>query len=147
MIWSEDVKKRARELRKQNLGYRTISRKMSLPGLSEHTVKHWCDDIKVTWRNAYENGLAHKIKNDKIPKMRYGARKRLLRLRGRKCEKCGLTMWMGQEIPIEIHHINGDGKNHSDDNTQLLCPNCHAQTDTYKIKNRNDKVGMTARGV
>ena len=25
-----------------------------------------------------------------------------------KCEKCGNSKWLGQEIPLELHHINGD---------------------------------------
>lgn len=32
----------------------------------------------------------------------------LIKLRGRKCECCGMAEWLGQEINLEIHHINGD---------------------------------------
>lgn len=31
----------------------------------------------------------------------------LIKLRGHKCECCGLTEWLGQPITLEIHHING----------------------------------------
>ena len=30
----------------------------------------------------------------------------LIAARGRRCEKCGLTEWMGKEIPLQIHHID-----------------------------------------
>lgn len=52
-----------------------------------------------------------------------------------KCSCCKLTEWNGQPIPIELDHIDGNKHNHQQDNLRLLCPNCHAQTDTYKGKN------------
>lgn len=52
-----------------------------------------------------------------------------------KCECCGLTEWQGYKIKLELHHIDGNHKNNSLDNLQLLCPNCHALTDNFKSKN------------
>jgi len=52
-----------------------------------------------------------------------------------KCEECKLTEWNGDLIPIELHHIDGDRFNNEIDNLQILCPNCHAQTDNYRNKN------------
>lgn len=52
-----------------------------------------------------------------------------------KCEKCGLSEWLGQPIALEVHHIDGDRTNNTIENFQLLCPNCHAQTDSYRGKN------------
>ena len=51
------------------------------------------------------------------------------------CERCGLTEWLGQPIPLELHHIDGDKNNNTLENFQLLCPNCHAFTDSYRGKN------------
>lgn len=61
----------------------------------------------------------------------------LAHIRGRKCEKCGLEEWQGQSIPLQVHHIDGNHYNNVLNNLQLLCPNCHAQTDTYAGKNKN----------
>lgn len=58
-------------------------------------------------------------------------------LKEKKCEKCGLYKWMGKEIPVEIHHKDGDKCNNELNNLEVLCPNCHYFTDTYKSKNRN----------
>ena len=52
-----------------------------------------------------------------------------------KCECCGNTEWLGQKIPLELHHIDGNRNNNVIDNFQLLCPNCHAFTDSYRGKN------------
>ena len=54
-----------------------------------------------------------------------------------KCENCGLTEWMGQPIPLEVHHKDGDKHNNTLENFALLCPNCHALTDSYRGKNIN----------
>jgi hypothetical protein len=56
----------------------------------------------------------------------------LIRDRGHKCEKCSLSEWNGQPIPLEVEHANGDRTNHSKDNVLLLCCNCHAQTSTWR---------------
>ena len=61
----------------------------------------------------------------------------LIKLRGRKCECCGLTEWLGQPINLEIHHIDGNRSNNSLENLQLLCPNCHSYTPTFTKKNTN----------
>jgi hypothetical protein len=42
---------------------------------------------------------------------------------------------MGRPIPLELDHIDGHHWNNSLDNLRLLCPNCHAQTPTYKARN------------
>lgn len=53
-------------------------------------------------------------------------------LRGRECEKCGLSEWMGEPIPLEVHHIDGDRLNNTLENLQLLCHNCHAFTGNWR---------------
>lgn len=52
-----------------------------------------------------------------------------------KCECCGLSIWNDLPIPLELHHKDGNRTNHKFENLQLLCPNCHAQTETYRAKN------------
>ena len=59
------------------------------------------------------------------------------------CEHCGLSEWNGQGISLELNHINGDRFDHRIENLQLLCPNCHAQTDTYRGKNMGNSSRRT----
>ncbi|MCQ2238695.1 MAG: HNH endonuclease [Bacteroidaceae bacterium] len=58
-------------------------------------------------------------------------------LKEKKCESCNLTTWMGLEIPLELHHVNGDNSDNRIENLKLLCPNCHALTDSYRGLNKS----------
>lgn len=57
-----------------------------------------------------------------------------------RCECCNNTEWNGKPIPLQTHHINGDNTDNRIENLQLLCPNCHAITDTYCGKNIKTKL-------
>ena len=53
-----------------------------------------------------------------------------------KCEICGIMEWNGQPTPLELDHIDGNHHNNTLDNLRVICPNCHAQTDNYRGKNK-----------
>lgn len=61
-----------------------------------------------------------------------------------KCDVCNISDWCGKLITIEIHHIDGDNTNNNVSNIQLLCPNCHSQTNNFKAK-KNAKPRSCAR--
>jgi HNH endonuclease len=69
----------------------------------------------------------------------HGLRRRLISegYKKHQCENCGLTNWQEQPIPLELHHANGINNDHRLENIQLLCPNCHAQTHTYRGRNQS----------
>jgi hypothetical protein len=58
-------------------------------------------------------------------------------LKEARCEGCELAKWRKEPIPLELHHINGVNNDHRLPNLQLLCPNCHALTDSYRGKNQS----------
>lgn len=53
-----------------------------------------------------------------------------------RCEKCGLDEWRGSPLSLALHHVNGDRHDNRLANLQLLCPNCHSQTDNFAGRNR-----------
>jgi 5-methylcytosine-specific restriction endonuclease McrA len=59
-----------------------------------------------------------------------------------KCYKCGITTWNDKPAPLEIEHINGIGTDNRIENLTILCPNCHAQTSTYRGKNKGKNMGV-----
>jgi len=77
-----------------------------------------------------------KIKSGKFTA--HTAKKYLLKTIGHVCSSCDLSEWMGNPIPIQIDHIDGNSEDSSLNNVRLLCPNCHAQTPTFGIKNKGN---------
>lgn len=64
---------------------------------------------------------------------RTNIKRRLLRaglLEGR-CQLCGLAEWLGENLVVQIDHVNGIGNDYRLENLRMLCPNCHSQTETY----------------
>ena len=59
-----------------------------------------------------------------------------LKLKENKCEMCGISEWNGKEIQCELHHINGNTTDNRIENLQILCPNCHSQTDNFRSRNK-----------
>lgn len=39
---------------------------------------------------------------------------------------CGLSSWLGEEIPLELDHKNNDHFDNRIENLAILCPTCHA---------------------
>ena len=87
------------------------------------------------WKQGLENGLKgeYQISNR--------IRRYLLNKHNCKCELCG---WGERNpytntIPLEIHHKDGNYLNNSEDNLQVLCPNCHSLTETMKSHNKSGR--------
>ena len=87
------------------------------------------------WKNGVVNGLRGKysISNH--------IRRYLFEKYEGKCQLCGWgeTNPITNKVPLEVHHIDGDFKNNAEDNLQLLCPNCHSLTTTFKRLNKEGR--------
>lgn len=92
--------------------------------------------------NQNRRGLPHKdtrkpledILNNKIVYSMTSLKKRLIEegLKENKCEICGISEWNGKKIQLELHHIDGNHYNNHLENLQILCPNCHSQTEHFR---------------
>ena len=47
--------------------------------------------------------------------------------------ECSLKspFWLGKRIVFQLEHINGNRRDNRIENLELLCPNCHSQTETF----------------
>ena len=85
------------------------------------------------WKNGEESGVIGKYATSTY------IRKYLFNKYSNKCQKCGwgeVNPSTGL-IPLQIHHKDGICVNNSEDNLELLCPNCHSLTETYGSLNVN----------
>ena len=62
----------------------------------------------------------------------------LIKKHGEKCMKCGWSEInpSTNKVPIELEHKDGNSDNNDLENLELLCPNCHSLTPTYKALNK-----------
>ena len=73
--------------------------------------------------------------NSKLPKV---LRDFLYKKNNYKCQLCnyeGYNIKTGNSI-LQIHHIDGNTKNNTPENLQVICPNCHAKTENYMALNK-----------
>ncbi|MET7645764.1 HNH endonuclease [Streptomyces sp. NPDC005426] len=56
---------------------------------------------------------------------------------GDECAACGNKgEWQDEPLRLEVDHVNGDWWDNRPENLRILCPNCHAATDTYRGRKR-----------
>jgi 5-methylcytosine-specific restriction endonuclease McrA len=124
---------------------------LKLTGGNRKTVKRWIEHLSLD--TTHFNGRSHRKGSTKpvivkkplnlilVENSTYTNTHRLkLRLISEGvfkpiCRCCCLSEWMGKPIPLELNHINGTSNDHQITNLELLCPNCHAQTGTYRALN------------
>lgn len=96
------------------------------------------------WIEGWKNGINNAIKGN-WGQISGHLRRYIFEKYNNKCCKCGWgeTNPYTGTIPLEIDHIDGNYENNSEDNLQLLCPNCHSLTETYRGANRGKGRGIT----
>ena len=110
--------------------YKPIRDKISRLELSIKSCKSKGERHNINYYLRNNSGIASSKLRDRL--FRSG-------IKERKCECCGITEWNGKPAPLELHHIDGNHGNNSLENLQILCPNCHAQTENYCGKDKKKK--------
>jgi len=118
--------------------YRTLHNKIKLWNIdtSHFTGQGW--NVGLVFRPMVKKPLTEILVKDSNFMSTHKLKIRLIQenVMEHRCEKCNLTEWLNQPIPLELNHINGDNQDHRLENINLLCPNCHAQTPNYRGKNK-----------
>jgi 5-methylcytosine-specific restriction endonuclease McrA len=106
--------------------------RFGIPGDAWHRAVQRGDIVPRDWVTPLEDLLVAGRRRN-----RGHLKARLLQagLKENRCEVCGLEEWLGRPLSMALHHVNGDGLDNRLENLQILCPNCHAQTDTYGGRN------------
>lgn len=119
----------------------TIKKYISIYGIdsSHFTGQNWRKNKSKTYVNKLEDILK--------PNTNYSSSRLLKRLveegiKPYECEKCHNSTWMGENLTLELHHVDGDHYNNSLKNLQILCPNCHSQTPTYRSRIKSKTIKL-----
>ena len=131
--WIDENQSKAFIAKQLNCKQETLNRYLDLMGI-EYKGNQSGKGMKKS--NGREMTLNEYLSNS-IDIQTNKVRKKILQegLKPHQCESCGLTEWLGNPIPLEVHHKDGDRNNNVFENYELLCPNCHAFTDSYRGKN------------
>ena len=95
----------------------------------EHIYKQYIQN----WKNGLETGSKG---TDDISNY---VRRYLFEKHHNSCQLCGwnqINKFTGL-VPLQIHHVDGNCMNNSEENLQLLCPNCHSLTENFGSRNQN----------
>jgi hypothetical protein len=118
--------------------YRAVKRAIAQAAIdvSHFTGQGWTKDRSNPVR-CYRTPLSEILVQDSTYRNSSRLKMRLVRegLLVWRCAICQREEWNGERIPLHLDHINGDPADHRLENLRLLCPNCHAQTDTYCGRN------------
>lgn len=139
-IWKEYTKEQLEEIVKRNKSYMGVARELGYKLAGTYVksintmIQYYGFDISHFTGPAGSNrGNFDMSRFTTDSKARTNnLRLALINLRGHQCECCKNIEWNGQPIPLEIHHKNGNNTDHSLENLELLCPNCHALTDNWR---------------
>ena len=107
-------------------------------GGNTQTIKHHITRLDLD--TSHHLGQAWNRGNYQLPSSsntRKTIKERLIREHGHRCWKCGNFEWNGLPIALELEHKNGMNNDNREENLEILCPNCHAQTPTYRRRRKS----------
>lgn len=138
------------KLVKESYSYAEVARKLGMhsKGGNYNTLRRYIIKWNIDTRHFISRGWSkgQKLQNSRMPLEFYlnnlkpisswGLKKKLIEagIKKNECEICGISEWNNKPISCQLHHKNGNNKDNRLENLQILCPNCHSQTDSYAGK-------------
>ena len=110
--------------------------------LEKHQTKFCCKECNVEFNYKEQIRLwqSGEIRGcDSTGAVSPYVRRYLLEKANYSCEQCGFNKnneYTGLSI-LQLHHKDGDCYNNSEDNIEVLCPNCHCLTENFGSRNKN----------
>lgn len=138
-IWDETELKK---VVKDCVSYREVLRKLNIPtsGNNSSTLKRKIKEYNISTEHFTFHSRQQStkkpvevflLKNTQIASSKLKEKLFSSGLKKNICEICGTSSWLGKRLNCQLHHINGDNTDNRLENLQILCPNCHSQTDNY----------------
>lgn len=123
-------------LKPEGSNLKTLKRKLNEYEIdySHFTGQKWqINTNNPVYRNKYLPNLCEhsSLSSSNVKNLLYR-----LNLKQNKCEYCGVSEWNGKPLICELHHINGEPSDNRIENLQILCPNCHSQTENFRNRSR-----------
>lgn len=138
----------------------TAARACKRLGMKFTTFKRYAEKLGVYKTNIGKKGVESLLPEDILIKIQNSNKKIrgqrikqilfLLGIKEEKCERCGLKFWNGQPLSLELHHKDGNPYNNSLENFEILCPNCHSQTENFRgriVKKEEKEMMWVENGV
>ena len=124
--WSEEDKQKLSEKMKK-------SEKVRLNAIKSEEV--WLEINQKRKEQHVKKILESNYDDLSFNSLRY----RILYEQDNKCNSCGLSEWLNEPIILELEHIDGNHFNNERSNLEMICPNCHSQTSTWRGRNKTNK--------
>lgn len=117
---------------------KTLKGRINANGLTkEQRIENWK-------KSCYDKYITNLLNADCKTMCPDRLRKRVILEQNEKCNKCGLSEWLGIKISFELEHKDGNHHNNERENLEALCPNCHSITPTWRGRNKNHNIGKVS---
>lgn len=119
-----------------NKAKRSVDAKARYTGMSEDGMAAFKAQRKAAAPQAVatskRNRLAKLIASEWMSLSRSQKKRRVILEQSGSCNGCQQSTWRGRPLVFELEHKDGNRYNDARVNLEVLCPNCHSQTPTWR---------------